>query len=175
MDGSAASCTSNSNTSPARTRAICIDGGGALRVRPPHGEGHLIPAVDTALLLATHGALCTVVATPATVARVRTHRRLGLTVRLEAVLKEKSGELAFPRIRQVFMPNNTHAIVRRAVRSNLAMFLPPGWARAREEHMEGYVKSYLDMSWAPIVSRLAAGAATAAATKPAAVSVLRRQ
>uniref|UniRef100_A0A0D3HTZ8 Exocyst subunit Exo70 family protein n=1 Tax=Oryza barthii TaxID=65489 RepID=A0A0D3HTZ8_9ORYZ len=53
----------------------------------------------------------------------------------------------------VFMLNNTHAIVRRAVRSNLAMFLPPGWARAREERMEGYVKSYLDVSWAPIVSR----------------------
>uniref|UniRef100_A0A0D9YDE5 Exocyst subunit Exo70 family protein n=1 Tax=Oryza glumipatula TaxID=40148 RepID=A0A0D9YDE5_9ORYZ len=142
---------------------------------PLMAQGHLIPAVDTALLLATHGALCTVVATPATVARVRTHRRLGPTVRLEAVLEEKSGELAFPRMRQVFMLNNTHAIVRRAVRSNLAMFLPPRWARAREECMEGYIKSYLDMSWVPIVSRLAAGAATAAATKPAAVSVLRRQ
>uniref|UniRef100_A0A0E0DXZ3 Exocyst subunit Exo70 family protein n=1 Tax=Oryza meridionalis TaxID=40149 RepID=A0A0E0DXZ3_9ORYZ len=93
-----------------------------------------------------------------------------LISRLEAVLEEKSGELAFPGLRQVFMLNNTHAIVRRAVRSDLAMFLPPGWARAREERMEGYVKSYLDASWAPVVSRLAA-----AATKPAAVSVLRRR
>uniref|UniRef100_I1R623 Exocyst subunit Exo70 family protein n=1 Tax=Oryza glaberrima TaxID=4538 RepID=I1R623_ORYGL len=117
---------------------------------PLMAQGHLIPAVDTALLLATHGALCTIIATAAT---VRTHRRLGPAVRLEAVLEEKSGELAFPRMRQVFMLNNTHAIVRRAVRSNLAMFLPPGWARAREERMEGYVKSYLDVSWAPIVSR----------------------
>nr|XP_015619220.1 uncharacterized protein LOC107279655 [Oryza sativa Japonica Group] len=113
---------------------------------PLMAQGHLIPAVDTALLLATHGALCTIVATPATVARVCTHRRLGPAVRLEAVLEEKSGELAFPRMRQVFMLNNTNAIVRRAVRSNLAMFLPPGWARAREERMEGYVKSYLDVS-----------------------------
>uniref|UniRef100_A0A0E0RGQ2 Exocyst complex subunit Exo70 C-terminal domain-containing protein n=1 Tax=Oryza rufipogon TaxID=4529 RepID=A0A0E0RGQ2_ORYRU len=103
---------------------------------PLMAQGHLIPAVDTALLLATHGALCTIVATPATVARVCTHRRLGPAVRLEAVLEEKSGELAFPRMRQVFMLNNTNAIVRRAVRSNLAMFLPPGWARAREEHNE---------------------------------------
>uniref|UniRef100_A0A0D3H4I5 Uncharacterized protein n=1 Tax=Oryza barthii TaxID=65489 RepID=A0A0D3H4I5_9ORYZ len=39
MDGSAASCTSNSNTLPARTRAICIDGGSALRLRPAHGVG----------------------------------------------------------------------------------------------------------------------------------------
>ncbi|EAZ36052.1 hypothetical protein OsJ_20359 [Oryza sativa Japonica Group] len=93
-----------------------------------------------------------------------------LISRLEAVLEEKSGELAFPGLRQVFMLNNTHAIVRRAVRSDLAMFLPPGWTRAREERMEGYVKSYLDASWAPVVSRLAA-----AATKPAAVSVLRRR
>ncbi|XP_040381372.1 exocyst complex component EXO70B1-like [Oryza brachyantha] len=92
---------------------------------------------------------------------------------LEAVLEEKSGELAFPGLRQVFMLNNTHAIVRRAVRSDLAMFLPPGWARAREERMEGYVKSYLDASWAPVVSRLAV--AVAAAAKPAAVSVLRRR
>ncbi|KAF0901940.1 hypothetical protein E2562_011775 [Oryza meyeriana var. granulata] len=87
---------------------------------------------------------------------------------LEAVLEEKSSELAFPGLRQVFMLNNTHAIVRRAVRSDLAMFLPPGWARAREEHMESYVKSYLDVSWAPIVSRLTG----AAAAKPAAMSVL---
>uniref|UniRef100_J3LNX1 UDP-glycosyltransferases domain-containing protein n=1 Tax=Oryza brachyantha TaxID=4533 RepID=J3LNX1_ORYBR len=34
-------------------------------------QGHLIPAVDTALLLATHGAVCTIVATPATAARGR--------------------------------------------------------------------------------------------------------
>uniref|UniRef100_A0A0E0L8N2 Exocyst subunit Exo70 family protein n=1 Tax=Oryza punctata TaxID=4537 RepID=A0A0E0L8N2_ORYPU len=96
-----------------------------------------------------------------------------LISRLEDVLEEKSGELAFPGLRQVFMLNNTHAIVRWAVRSDLAMFLPPGWARAREERMESYVKSYLDVSWAPVVSRLTGAAAAAA--KPAAVSVLRRR
>ncbi|KAF0913580.1 hypothetical protein E2562_023294 [Oryza meyeriana var. granulata] len=53
---------------------------------PLMAQGHLIPAVDTALLLATHGALCTVVATPATAARVRptveSAQRSGLPVRL---------------------------------------------------------------------------------------------
>ena len=53
---------------------------------PLMAQGHLIPAVDTALLLATHGAFCTVVATPATAARVRptvdSARRSGLPVRL---------------------------------------------------------------------------------------------
>ncbi|GJN00361.1 hypothetical protein PR202_ga17786 [Eleusine coracana subsp. coracana] len=49
-------------------------------------KGHLIPAVDTALLLATHGALCTIVGTPATAVRIRptieSAQRSGLTVRL---------------------------------------------------------------------------------------------
>ncbi|XP_040378673.1 UDP-glycosyltransferase 73E1-like [Oryza brachyantha] len=49
-------------------------------------QGHLIPAVDTALLLATHGAVCTIVATPATAARVRptveSAKGSGLRVRL---------------------------------------------------------------------------------------------
>ncbi|KAJ1258552.1 hypothetical protein BS78_10G084200 [Paspalum vaginatum] len=53
---------------------------------PLMAQGHLIPAVDTALLLATHGAACTVVGTPATAARVRptveSARRSGLRVRL---------------------------------------------------------------------------------------------
>uniref|UniRef100_A0A0E0PUB7 Exocyst subunit Exo70 family protein n=1 Tax=Oryza rufipogon TaxID=4529 RepID=A0A0E0PUB7_ORYRU len=89
---------------------------------------------------------------------------------LEAVLEEKSGELAFPGLRQVFMLNNKDAIVRRAVRSDLAMFLLSGWARAREERMDRYIKSYLDVSWTPVVSRLAAVAA-----KPATVTVLRRR
>uniref|UniRef100_A0A0E0J8H4 Exocyst subunit Exo70 family protein n=1 Tax=Oryza nivara TaxID=4536 RepID=A0A0E0J8H4_ORYNI len=89
---------------------------------------------------------------------------------LEAVLEEKSGELAFPGLRQVFMLNNKDAIVRRAVRSDLAMFLLSGWARAREERMDRYIKSYLDVSWTPVMSRLAAVAA-----KPATVTVLRRR
>ncbi|GJN29327.1 hypothetical protein PR202_gb17545 [Eleusine coracana subsp. coracana] len=33
-------------------------------------QGHLIPAVDTALLLATHGAVCSIVATPIAAARI---------------------------------------------------------------------------------------------------------
>nr|AZQ26916.1 UGT99A6 [Avena strigosa] len=53
---------------------------------PLMAQGHIIPAVDTALLLATHGALCTVVATPSTAARVRptidSARRSGLQVSL---------------------------------------------------------------------------------------------
>jgi len=73
---------------------------------------------------------------------------------LEAVLEEKSAALAFPGLRQVFMLNNTFAIVRRAVRSDLKLFLPPGWVRAREERMEGYIKGYMDASWAPVVARL---------------------
>jgi UDP-glucosyltransferase 73C len=47
-------------------------------------KGHLIPAADTALLL--HGALCTIVGTPATAVRVRptieSAQRSGLPVRL---------------------------------------------------------------------------------------------
>ncbi|RCV20368.1 hypothetical protein SETIT_4G050500v2 [Setaria italica] len=80
---------------------------------------------------------------------------------LETVLEEKSAALAFPGLRQVFMLNNTFAILRRAVRSDLKLFLPPGWIRAREERMEGYIKGYMATSWAPVVSRLddAAGGA----------------
>uniref|UniRef100_A0A0D9VQD2 Exocyst subunit Exo70 family protein n=1 Tax=Leersia perrieri TaxID=77586 RepID=A0A0D9VQD2_9ORYZ len=73
---------------------------------------------------------------------------------LEEVLEEKSSALAFPGLRQVFMLNNTHAIVRRAVRSDLTLVLPPRWRREREDRMEGYVNGYLDASWAPVVSRL---------------------
>jgi hypothetical protein len=73
---------------------------------------------------------------------------------LEAVLEEKSAALAFPGLRQVFMLNNTFAIVRRAVRSDLKLFLPPGWVRARDERMEGFIKGYMDASWAPVVARL---------------------
>lgn len=76
---------------------------------------------------------------------------------LEAVLEEKSAALAFPGLRQVFMLNNTFAIVRRAVRSDLKLFLPPGWVRAREERMEGYIKGYMEASWKPVVSRLDGG------------------
>ncbi|KAG2605014.1 UDP-glycosyltransferase 73E1-like [Panicum virgatum] len=53
---------------------------------PLREQGHLIPAVDTALLLATHGAVCTIAATPATAVLVRpavdSARRSGLQVRL---------------------------------------------------------------------------------------------
>ncbi|XP_066372667.1 UDP-glycosyltransferase 73C5-like [Miscanthus floridulus] len=53
---------------------------------PLMAQGHLIPAVDTALLLSTHGAVCTIVGTPATSARVRpsieSARQSGLPVRL---------------------------------------------------------------------------------------------
>uniref|UniRef100_R7W5U4 Cytokinin-O-glucosyltransferase 3 n=1 Tax=Aegilops tauschii TaxID=37682 RepID=R7W5U4_AEGTA len=53
---------------------------------PLMAQGHIIPAVDTALLLATQGALCTIVATPSTAARVRptveSARRSGLPVSL---------------------------------------------------------------------------------------------
>ncbi|TVU12103.1 hypothetical protein EJB05_45730, partial [Eragrostis curvula] len=49
-------------------------------------QGHLIPAVDTALLLATHGAVCTIVGTPSMAKRVRatieSARQSGLQVRL---------------------------------------------------------------------------------------------
>ncbi|CAO1947717.1 unnamed protein product [Urochloa humidicola] len=53
---------------------------------PLMAQGHLIPAVDTALLLASHGAVCTIASTPATAARVRptveSARQTGLQVRL---------------------------------------------------------------------------------------------
>ncbi|KAL6861834.1 hypothetical protein ACP4OV_017534 [Aristida adscensionis] len=66
------------------------DAGGAKAAHfvfvPLMAQGHLIPAVDTALLLATHGAVCTVVGTPSTVARVRptvdSAAESGLQVRL---------------------------------------------------------------------------------------------
>lgn len=49
-------------------------------------QGHVIPAVDTALLLATHGALASVVATPSNAARIRPTvdlaRQSGLPIRL---------------------------------------------------------------------------------------------
>jgi UDP-glucosyltransferase 73C len=53
---------------------------------PLREQGHLIPAVDTALLLATHGALCTIVGDPYTAALVRqtieATQAAGLAVRL---------------------------------------------------------------------------------------------
>ncbi|CAD6337246.1 unnamed protein product [Miscanthus lutarioriparius] len=53
---------------------------------PLREQGHLIPAVDTALLLATHGALCTIVAPPSTAVLVRrtveSTQRTRLPVRL---------------------------------------------------------------------------------------------
>ncbi|KAF8729024.1 hypothetical protein HU200_018335 [Digitaria exilis] len=53
---------------------------------PLNEHGHLIPAVDTALLLATHGALCTIAAPVSTAKRVRhtvdAARASGLPVRL---------------------------------------------------------------------------------------------
>ncbi|CAN6164846.1 unnamed protein product [Urochloa humidicola] len=73
---------------------------------------------------------------------------------MEAVLEEKSGALAFPGLRQVFMLNNTFAIVRRAVRSDLRCFLTKEWFSVRDKRMEGYIKDYMEASWAPVVSRL---------------------
>ncbi|CAL5069720.1 unnamed protein product [Urochloa decumbens] len=58
---------------------------------------------------------------------------------LEAALEEDAAALAFPGLRQVFMLNNTFAIHRRAVRS------------------DGYIKGYIDASWAPVVARLDGG------------------
>ncbi|CAL5051753.1 unnamed protein product [Urochloa decumbens] len=53
---------------------------------PLREQGHLIPAVDTALLLASHGAVCTIVGPPSTAALVRptvdSAQRSGLQVRL---------------------------------------------------------------------------------------------
>ena len=76
---------------------------------------------------------------------------------LEAALEENAEALAFPGLRQVFMLNNTHAVARRAAGSDLRHFLPPEWLRVREERMEGHIKSYMDASWAPVVSRLGGG------------------
>ncbi|XBI12862.1 hypothetical protein VPH35_139671 [Triticum aestivum] len=60
------------------------------------------------------------------------------------------------------------AIVRCAVRADvIGMRLPPGWVRAREERMEGYIRDYLRVSWAPVVSRLDG--------KPGAMNALRRR
>ncbi|XP_044431831.1 exocyst complex component EXO70B2, partial [Triticum aestivum] len=86
---------------------------------------------------------------------------------LEAVLEEQSAALAFPGLRHIFMLNNTSAILRRAVRSDLSMLLPPGWVLAREERMEGYIKAYLQVSWGTVVSRLDG--------KPRALNTLRRR
>ncbi|KAL6606873.1 hypothetical protein ACP70R_042526 [Stipagrostis hirtigluma subsp. patula] len=71
-------------------RGVADDAGAANAAHfvfvPLMAQGHLIPAVDTALLLATHGAVCTIVGTPSTVARVRptveSARDSGLPVRL---------------------------------------------------------------------------------------------
>jgi UDP-glucosyltransferase 73C len=56
-------------------------------------KGHLIPAADTALLL--HGALCTIVGTPATAVRVRptieSAQRSGLPVRLAEFPLDSAG------------------------------------------------------------------------------------
>ncbi|XP_047084424.1 UDP-glycosyltransferase 73C6-like isoform X2 [Lolium rigidum] len=50
---------------------------------PLMAQGHIIPAIDTALLLCARGALCSIVATPATAARVRPCiEQSGLEVRL---------------------------------------------------------------------------------------------
>ncbi|GJN38589.1 hypothetical protein PR202_gb27646 [Eleusine coracana subsp. coracana] len=76
---------------------------------------------------------------------------------LEAVLEDKSSSsssAAVPGLRQVFMLNNTCAIMLQAMGSDLRPFLPPEWLRVREERMEGYIKGYMDAAWAPVVSRL---------------------
>ncbi|XP_037462086.1 exocyst complex component EXO70B2-like [Triticum dicoccoides] len=86
---------------------------------------------------------------------------------LEAVLEEQSAALAFPGLRHIFMLNNTSAILRRAVRSDLSMLLPPSWVLVREERMEGYIKAYLQVSWGTVVSRLDG--------KPGALNALRRR
>ncbi|KAJ1258368.1 hypothetical protein BS78_10G070000 [Paspalum vaginatum] len=76
---------------------------------------------------------------------------------LEAVLEEKSAALDSPGLRQVFMLNNTHAIMRRAADSGLEAFLPPDWTRVREESVDGYIRGYMDASWTPVVARLDTG------------------
>ncbi|OEL34316.1 UDP-glycosyltransferase 73C3 [Dichanthelium oligosanthes] len=87
---------------------------------PLMAQGHLIPAVDTALLLATHGAICSIVGTPATAARVRrtvdSARQSGLTVRLvefpldyaEAGLPEGADNM--DNVPVEYMQNYFHAI-----------------------------------------------------------------
>ncbi|CAL5051438.1 unnamed protein product [Urochloa decumbens] len=76
---------------------------------------------------------------------------------LEATLEEDAAALAFPGLRQVFMLNKTHAITRHAAGSDLRHLLPAEWLRVREERIEGYIKGYMDASWAPVVSRLDGG------------------
>uniref|UniRef100_A0ACD6ACR7 Uncharacterized protein n=1 Tax=Avena sativa TaxID=4498 RepID=A0ACD6ACR7_AVESA len=50
---------------------------------PLMAQGHVIPSLDTAVLLATHGAVCSMVATPSTAARIRPCiEQCGLEVRL---------------------------------------------------------------------------------------------
>ncbi|TVU12304.1 hypothetical protein EJB05_45941, partial [Eragrostis curvula] len=87
------------------------------------------------------------------------HLVAGLISCLEAVLEEKSAALAAPGLRQVFMLNNTCAIVLHAVGSDLKLFLPPEWVHDHEERMEGCIKGYIAASWAPVVSRLDGGRA----------------
>ncbi|CAD6337318.1 unnamed protein product [Miscanthus lutarioriparius] len=77
---------------------------------------------------------------------------------LEAVLEEKSAALAVPGLRQVFMLNNTHAIMcRAAVGSDLEVFLDPEWIRVRLDRIEGYIRDYMDASWTPVVWHLDGG------------------
>ncbi|KAL6861231.1 hypothetical protein ACP4OV_016931 [Aristida adscensionis] len=74
----------------ANGRAAADDVGGDAKAHfvfvPLMFQGHLIPAVDTALLLATNGAIASIVVTPSNTARVRPTvdfaRKSGLPVRL---------------------------------------------------------------------------------------------
>lgn len=80
---------------------------------------------------------------------------------LEAVLEDKSSAAAsLPGLHQLFMLNNTCAIVLHAMGSDLRPFLPAEWLRFREERMEGYIKAYMDAAWAPVLSRLELGRRT---------------
>ncbi|PAN25203.1 hypothetical protein PAHAL_4G283700 [Panicum hallii] len=75
-------------------------GGGDVKAHfvfiPMMFQGHLIPAVDTALLLATHGALASIVVTPSNTGRVRPAvdfaRKSGLPVRLVELPLELAAE-----------------------------------------------------------------------------------
>ncbi|RLN13138.1 UDP-glycosyltransferase 73D1-like [Panicum miliaceum] len=82
------------------TASDAAGGGGDVKAHfvfiPIMFQGHLIPAVDTALLLATHGALATVVVTPSNTGRVRPAvdfaRKSGLPVRLVELPLELAAE-----------------------------------------------------------------------------------